>query len=298
MKSINCIGALNIDLQGFSDELILHGDCNAGVIESSPGGVAGNIAEVLARLGAPVRLVSAVGQDAFGDGLVQHAGQLGIDTAAILRREDQATSTYLNIVDADGQFVFGISDMKTIEAIEPHEVQVTPADYLVLDACLNEQTLEHVVQRAEKIYLDPVSAGKTKKIKPLLRYLHGLKLNALEALALTGKADMEAASSHLLYEGVKEVIITLGDEGIYYRDQAEEIRLPALQAKVVNPSGAGDSFFGGYLAMRARHYPSEVCLRVGLICATMSVVCKQTVSPEISWENIKSQYQIHFKELL
>lgn len=303
MTHINCLGALNIDLQGFSDETILAGDCNAGVIESSPGGVAGNIAAVLARLQVPVRLFSAVGDDAFGRELLEHAIALGIDTSFVRIRRDQATSTYLNVVDADGSFVFGISDMKTIERILPDEVVLPEAEYTVIDACLSEQTLAQAVRLPGKIYLDPVSAGKTRKISPLLDHLYGLKLNQLEAQYLTGIVPEDEASQlqcteALLRRGVQEVILTLGEQGVLYRDRTQTLRLPALKTTAVNPSGAGDSFFAGYLAMKARGYNTQTCLRVALICATMSVESKTTISSRISWETIQSHYLSIFKESL
>lgn len=87
---IVCVGGLNIDRKLRLFAQALPGSSNPCEAHETPGGVVRNVAENLARLGLPVALVGAVGDDAGGRLLLEQAAQLGIDTDAVIRqRQDR-----------------------------------------------------------------------------------------------------------------------------------------------------------------------------------------------------------------
>ena len=99
------VGAANRDIAGNSRAALLHGDSSPGEIEFSPGGVASNVAENLARMGRPsrrVRLISAVGADDFGRRLITATQASGVDVGLVGVFEDARTATYLALHGPNG----------------------------------------------------------------------------------------------------------------------------------------------------------------------------------------------------
>jgi pseudouridine kinase len=105
------IGAAGIDIVGrLKSEINWNTSCPAE-IRTSYGGVARNVAENLARLGQPVKLLSVVGEDKNGDRLLEHAAGAGIDISHVLRSSMGTTSTYIGVINQRGDLHFGMDDM-------------------------------------------------------------------------------------------------------------------------------------------------------------------------------------------
>jgi pseudouridine kinase len=78
-------------------------------------------------------------------------------------------------------------------------------------------------QSKAPVFVDTVSAAKCLRIKPCLQHVHTLKLNQIEAQTLTGlpcdtPADIQAAAAWLHGQGVRQVLVSLGDRGMFYSD--------------------------------------------------------------------------------
>lgn len=110
-QTITVIGGANIDIQGAPVNKIIPKDSNPGIIKSSLGGVGRNIAENCARLGLQTKLITAVGDDKEGMLILKEAKALGIDTADVSVRTDYGTSTYLFVLDEEGELLVAIADM-------------------------------------------------------------------------------------------------------------------------------------------------------------------------------------------
>ena len=94
------VGGANIDLCGRSYAPIEPRDSNPGEIEISAGGVTRNICDNLARLGADVKLVSAVGDDLFAQIICEQSAQAGNDVSHIYHTPGRSSSMYLAITAA------------------------------------------------------------------------------------------------------------------------------------------------------------------------------------------------------
>ena len=117
------VGAANADLNGASLAPIHLRDSNPGHISLSAGGVTRNVCENLARLGADVKLLSCVGDDTFGAFIRRSCEDAGIDASHLYAARGASSSMYLSILDADGDMLVGMSDMRIVQ-------QDMPEDYL------------------------------------------------------------------------------------------------------------------------------------------------------------------------
>ena len=119
------IGAANLDVKGRLFGPAIGNSSNSCAIKSSFGGVARNIAENLARLGTPVTLLTAVGDDYAGEDILNTADDLGIDVSRALVIENETTGTYLAALDQAGELILGLDDLRVMRHIT--------ADYLRLN---------------------------------------------------------------------------------------------------------------------------------------------------------------------
>ena len=107
MGYIAGIGGANMDIHGKSDRQLIMRDSNPGSLHTSLGGVCRNICENLARLGETVRLITVVGDDVQGRGIIEGCEKAGIDMSATRVLRGERSSSYISIMDGDGDMLLG-----------------------------------------------------------------------------------------------------------------------------------------------------------------------------------------------
>ena len=113
------VGAANMDISGRSGGLVDR-ESNIGRIRLSAGGVARNIAEVIARLDIPVSLLSAVGDDAHGQSILEECRRQAIDISRVHQDSSLPTSIYMAFLAADGDMQVAVNDMAVAGRIDAH----------------------------------------------------------------------------------------------------------------------------------------------------------------------------------
>jgi pseudouridine kinase len=137
------------------------------------------------------------------------------------------------------------------------------------------------------LYLDPVSDRLSVKINKQLGKFHTIKANRRQAEILSGQRilqpkDLESIAQQWLKEGVQRVFITLGNQGAFVANQAQQLHIPAAKVPVVNTTGAGDAFYAGVLWASLRKWPLEDCCRAGLAASTVAVRSTTAINPELN----------------
>ena len=297
-SQITVIGAANIDIHGFSFDEMIHKESNPGRVKFCLGGVGRNISENLARVGMNVCLISAIGGDANSKWLLSACEEIGIDMSETLVFEDMNSSIYLDLMNSTGDMELGLSDLVVLEMISPKHLRarhdmINKSKVIVMDTGVSEAVLYHILDHYSHIpiFIDPVSSPKAKKIKNRLMGIHTLKLNKLEAaylsdIKITGQESLSAAAISILKQGVKRVFITLGEDGVYYRegDLTGTFRLKA--EKVVNATGAGDAFMAGTIYAFLKGFSLDDTAKIATGFALITLADESTVSPNISEEAI------------
>ena len=108
------LGSSSQDIVGRLESDLQPGTSNPARIRTSYGGVARNVAENLARLGQPVKLISVVGRDRRGDELLEYTAAAGVDVSAVLRTDLYPTGFYMGVLDPRARLRFAVDDMRVM----------------------------------------------------------------------------------------------------------------------------------------------------------------------------------------
>ena len=174
------VGGVNVDIGGRSYASLVAADSNPGKVSISLGGVGRNIAHNMTLMGVDVKMLTALGEDVYGNRIAASCTELGIDASRALRVADCATSTYLYIADQAGEMALALSDMEICERITPaylaanHQV-LQNAQVIVADTNIPVETLVYLAENCTApIFCDPVSTIKAEKLRPILGRIHTL----------------------------------------------------------------------------------------------------------------------------
>ncbi|MBP6493358.1 MAG: hypothetical protein KA287_03885, partial [Rhodoferax sp.] len=289
------LGGANMDISGATERLLVAGDSNPGHIRCAPGGVARNVAENLARLGNDTRLITAVGDDLYGRSLLESTQKAGVDVQGCWVLAGESTSTYLSLHGPDGDMAVAVNDMRILERITPERLavyadRVRHAAAMVVDCNLMPDALAWLFAQRQTtpVFVDCVSAFKCQRILPWLGQVHTLKVNRLEGQALCGSPvdtdeSIEQAARWLHAQGVQQVIVSLGERGVYWSDKdAGDGWQHALVAEVVNVTGAGDALMAGVVHGFLHHQALPDAIPFALGCAALTVTSALANHPSLS----------------
>ncbi|MBI4901061.1 MAG: carbohydrate kinase family protein [Actinobacteria bacterium] len=262
---------------------------NPGHTRISPGGVGRNIAACLGLLGAPVRLVSAVGEDAFGDEALRVTAACGADVSAVRRVPGAATGTYTAVLDDAGELVAAVSDMAVVDALVLETVHLSDAALVVVDGNLAHEQASLVVAAAAaagvRVAFEPVSVAKAARLADLVHDLFLVTPNADELAAVTGRPTVQWRESvaDLHDRGVEHVWVRHGADGSWMCTRGgEPVHLAAEPASVVDVTGAGDAMLAAWVAAWLDGADPVAAARTGHRAAAATIESPHTVRPDLA----------------
>lgn len=249
-----------------------------------PGGKGSNQAVAAARLGARVSFISKVGRDALGALARQTHQDEGVDTQFLYETADHSTGGATIIVDeTTGEnaivVVPGAASQLTFADVGAAHNLITNSSVFMTQLELPVAVVEHALKLAKSLgvttILNPAPAvALTESIYSLCDYMTP---NESEAAGLTEQpvasvADAERAADALLARGVRNVVVTLGAQGALVRNSVITKHIPALDAgPVVETTGAGDAFNGGFAVALSEGLEMVEATRFGCAVAGISV---------------------------
>lgn len=281
MGKVVILGVFVADTAYRADRMPVMGETVLGnSFALGPGGKGSNQAVASARMGAETHMISKLGQDDFG--------KLALDTwseAGVVAHVEQVSKTYTGaafifIDDKTGDNAIiiapGAAALLTAADVDAQADLVAGADVFMTQL---EQPMEAAVRGLEiakeagvATVLNPAPAAALPD--GMLALCDYVTPNETECEALTGVAvhtaeDAEKACEVLVSLGVKTPIITMGEQGAYLYGHG---LVPAINAgPVVETTGAGDAFNGGFAAALAQGSSPVEAAQMGCVTAGMSV---------------------------
>ncbi|OQY09420.1 MAG: kinase [Marinitoga sp. 4572_148] len=292
------VGGSNIDITGFSINDIVLMDSNPGIVNMSLGGVGRNIAENLAKLDLNVKFITAVGKDIYGKKIMEHSKEVGIDMGNSLISSKNQTSIYLAILNKNRDMEVAISDMNicnelTVSFLKSRKGIIQNSEVMVLDTNLPGKSIEYLLNTYKKpIFLDTVSTAKTEKVKDIIGKFHTIKPNKLEAeiladIKINDEDDAKKACQILISKGVKQVFLTMGENGIICANENEIIKIDSPKIEIINATGAGDAFNAALIYSYLNNFDLKKSGIFALGASIITLKSKNAISENMSIENIE-----------
>ncbi len=252
--SVGIIGAITLDEIAHVKQRIEPQDSNQAVFSKSLGGVGANIARNLHKLAHKVTLITAFNPLDLEGQFIQ--AKLTEEKLNIHLIPSQQTAKFIAFMDHNQDLYVGMNDMQAFEkamnkaALSTIKPILDGFDILLIDANFTGVTLQYIVKAFKgPIYAEAISANKVLRLKPILPYLKGIKLNLKESQSLFDDPTLTAKAAVLKLKnlGLNDVIVTSGEQGAFIADQDQSAMYKPKKSKHVNTLGAGDAFFAGYL---------------------------------------------------
>ncbi len=277
------IGELNVDIiaAGLEQAPQLGKELEAKSFEVVLGSASAIFASGMSKLGHPVAFVSKVGDDSFGQLCRQQLAALGVDTEwvqtsrgsvtgvtiCLSTRKDRAQVTFpgaiaeLSLSDVPRKAFEGFSHLHL--SCYALQKRLRP-DFPWLLATARRRGLT--------TSFDPNSTlrgGLRQQALGVLPHVDVLFLNESEAAELSGKKSAAAAASQLS-ERAGRVVVKLGARGALAAQDGKVVSVPGRKVRVVDTTGAGDSFAAGYMAAFLGGGTDVECLTQGNACGALS----------------------------
>jgi ribokinase len=283
-EGVAILGIFVADLAFRADRMPKIGETIAGSgFAMGPGGKGSNQSVAAARAGAKVTFITKIGRDAFGDIALKTWGAEGIVARAAQSTTEPTGAAYIYVNDTSGENAIivypgaagtiAVGDVDAAaDAIRGARVFVTQLEQPVAAA---QRGLEIARAAGVTTVLNPAPAVPVPDaLYPLCDYIVP---NETEAPALTGLPlgnldDARRIGDALLAKGVGTALITLGAQGALFHGRDHSVEIPAFSAgPVVETTGAGDAFVGGFAAALARGMAALDAARFGSATAGISV---------------------------
>lgn len=274
-----CFGAAHVDISARARGPIIDGTSNPVETSRARGGVAGNVAAWLARLGHEVSLITRLGSDAAGDDVLGALVEIGVDCAAISRSPNAPTASYTAALEASGDLRLGLADMAVYDEITPEMInqaltETGPAEVWFLDTNLPRAVIRHLATQAPGSTLlagDTVSVAKAPRLLAACPRLDLLITNSREVEAIFAASAESNSTRQLSANGIDRAIIGRAHEGVRVVDGDGVRDQASLASRIIDVTGAGDALAAGVLHGVLTSRSTDEAIRIGLAAAALAV---------------------------
>jgi ribokinase len=267
------------------------------------GGKGSNQAVGCARLGAQVSFVARIGNDNFGEMALNLYREEGIDLRHLSRTAEAPTGVGFILVEENSGHNCIAIDPGANDYLSPADVHGCDAAFhdsavVLTQLEISPATAEAALRRGRDC--GAITILNPAPVRPLstsaLAFVDLLTPNLTEAKVLAGLAPEAAGESEhvakaLLDKGVKQIVMTLGEQGAMIVTQSSVTRIPAIRVIAVDTTGAGDAFNAGLATALAFGAKLEEAVQFAVTCGGLAVT-KHGVIPSLPYrEDILRSYE-------
>lgn len=284
MEKVLCIGDVMLDVIAIIETKINYGSDTKSKISTHGGGAAGNVAAWTSVSGASTRIIARVGDDSAGSAVLSEFDLLGVTYGDCVVPGAQ-TGVVVVLVDPSGERTMfpetganaglSLKDLPDLVGIKV----VYLSGYALLDQVSRPGVLEMlkvISAQGLPIFFDPATVGgmsqvDISEVRSWLPHMTALFMNEEEAIFLTGERRLaDALDSLLTYSQI--AVIKRGSQGAIGKIRGgESISMDAASTQVVDTTGAGDSFAGGFIAAWLTNPDLRSCMEAGGTVAAQCV---------------------------
>ena len=299
MKNICVIGSLNMDLVVNVDTMPKPGQTIIGSnFKEVPGGKGANQAVAMARLNGNVSMIGKVGEDGFGQTLINSLKNDKVDTTYIQTTKG-STGVALITVDKNAQNSIVVSPGANFEVkeedIDNNIEAIKNSDIVVLQLETPLNTIKYALNKAKELnkytILNPAPAVKLDDeiIKNVdLLTPNETELEIISGVSIETEEDIQKAAQIMIEKGVKELIVTLGSKGSLYINKEKSMFKKAYKVEAVDTTAAGDSYTGALAVALSQDKNIEDAMDFASKVGALSVLKEGAQSSLPTLEDVKN----------
>jgi ribokinase len=278
-KPIVVVGSINMDLVAHTRQIPVPGQTVIGTgFDTSPGGKGANQAVAAARLGYPVQMVGMVGEDVFGQVLVDNLARAGVQTAAVEPVSGPSGVAPI-LVSESGEnsivVVPGANGKMDCAAVDRHAALIRSAGLVLCQLELPLETVNHTIalcaEAGVPVMLDPAPAAPLPDaVFPRIAWFTPNETET--AIYIGNSSSPEDAAHRLLDKGLKGVVLKRGSEGAYVAQAGGKAAwVKSFPVKAVDTVAAGDCFNGAFAVALLEGNDPWAAARFAAAAAAISV---------------------------
>jgi ribokinase len=286
MKKIVVFGSLNMDLVIHTNYIPQAGETIDGYgFFTNTGGKGGNQAVAASKLGGDVKMIACVGNDSFGNEMLNALREYNLDLGNVVVRKDETTGIAVIICqDGDNRIILNAG---TNYSIMPEEVEKLidnaggEGDIFVTQYECRRETVIHALEYAKSKGMYTIFNPAPAKEIPKYAYktIDLLVVNQTECRFLTGvfpenEGSAIEAINILKAMGVKDAVITLGKHGSITASDDRVTIVPIVDVPVVDTTAAGDSYIGSLAVGLQKGKSLEDCMKEATAVSALTVTRK------------------------
>lgn len=294
------VGVVFLDIKGFPFFKYDAVGTNLGNVLMTHGGVARNVAENMANMGAEVEFVTMLDDDSLGREARLRLRGAGVKLTHAVSTPDKGMGMWLAVFNEKGDLAGSVSHMPDASPIErlfdeKGEEIIRSCRGVALEIDLSEKVSERVFELAERfdkpvyaivanmsvILRRPDFMARTACV--ILNEIEAGRLFGREIRALSPEETLEAVSEAAPAMGIRSIVVTMGARGAVYLDAENGLRgvCPAVPCRVVDTTGAGDAFFSAVVESLARGMRLDDAVTCGARLASMTVSTSESTCPHV-----------------
>ena len=275
MSEISVLGIFVADISFLGSKIPAIGETILGTkYNIGPGGKGCNQAVAIARLGAKVNFISKIGKDSYGKLALNTLTKNKINTESVIQDENLQTGVAGILVDKNSgknaiNVIVGAPSTFKVAEIDKHIDIIKNSKIFLTQLEVPKDVTLHCLKIAKKngclTILNPAPASEiTKEFYSNIDYFTPNETEAefYTGIKITNEKEAKKAADKLINLGIKKIIITLGEKGLFYSDGKEEIYLKASSVQAIDTTGAGDAFNGGLAFGLSKEKPIKECLEL------------------------------------
>ncbi|MDA3955086.1 carbohydrate kinase family protein [Oceanispirochaeta sp.] len=267
-------------------------------------GTAAGASVDMAKLGLEVYAMGAVGEDLIGEFVESSMKSFGINTAGLIRKKNVQTSTSMLLIRPNGErpalHVPGANACFSLEDVDFD--LIAAAGFLhvggtgLLPGIDGEDTVrilsfakdKGLVTTFDLIALETVDA--LPLIIPCLPYIDYFMPGLEEAVLMCGFDDRQKLHRFFLEKGAGHTVFKNGEKGSFIGwlegGELKELHIPCFEAEIVDSTGCGDSYCGGFIKALSRGMTLEECGRIGSACGALVISGLGSDAGIKDWEQV------------
>ena len=284
MSEISVLGIFVADISFSGNKIPSVGETILGdSYNIGPGGKGCNQSIAIARLGGKVNFISKLGKDNYGDLALKTLKDNNINSSTVIQSTDLQTGVAGIMLDKKTgknaiNVITGAPSTLTIAEVDKYIDVIKKSKIFLTQLEVPKDVTLHCLKKAKEnnviTILNPAPAVEISK--EFFNYIDYFTPNENEAefysgIKISNEIDAKKASIKLLNLGVKKLIITLGEKGLFYSDGKKNIYIKALSLNnVLDTTGAGDAFNGGLAYALFKNKSTEEALNFANKAAGLS----------------------------